>query len=42
MVERNVKAEQLEADRPSPRLNDSLQVMAFLTDWEAEARNSQR
>lgn len=41
MVERRVKAEQLEADRPSPRLNDSLQVMAFLTDWEAEARNSQ-
>lgn len=30
MVARHVKAEQLEADCPSPRLNNRLQVMAFL------------
>jgi predicted dehydrogenase len=40
MVERHVSAKQLEASHPSPRLDDSLQIMDFLTQWEAVARRS--
>ncbi len=38
MVEANIAAGRLEAERPSPRLDDSLQLMRFLTEWEAAAR----
>ncbi len=38
MVEANVAAGRLEAQRPSPRLDDSLRLMQFLTEWEAAAR----
>jgi dihydrodiol dehydrogenase / D-xylose 1-dehydrogenase (NADP) len=34
MVERNVAAGRTEAERPSPRLDDSLHLMRFLTEWE--------
>lgn len=34
MVERNLEARRLEAQRPSPRLSDSLELMRFLTAWE--------
>ena len=37
MVEANIAAGMLEADRPSPRLDDSLHLMQFLTEWEAAA-----
>ena len=35
LVERCVTAGQTEADRPSPRLADSLEIMELLTTWEA-------
>ena len=35
MVGGSVAAGRLEADRPSPRLEDSLQIMRLLTEWEA-------
>ena len=35
MVERALATGAKEAPRPSPRLSDSLEVMQFLTDWEA-------
>ncbi len=35
MVERHVAAGDTEAARPSPRLADSLEIMALLTEWEA-------
>ncbi|MFT4774959.1 MAG: putative dehydrogenase [Ilumatobacter sp.] len=35
MVERHVTAGDTEATRPSPRLDDSLEIMQLLTDWEA-------
>lgn len=35
MVESHVAAGHTEASRPSPRLEDSLQIMQLLTDWEA-------
>ena len=35
MVEANVAAGNREATRPSPRLKDSLEIMEFLTQWEA-------
>jgi predicted dehydrogenase len=35
LVERCVAAGQTEADRPSPRLADSLEIMELLTTWEA-------
>jgi predicted dehydrogenase len=38
MVEMNVAAGRLEAQRPSPRLNDSRELMAFLTTWEHQVR----
>ena len=38
MVEANIAAGRLEAERPSPRLQDSRALMAFLTEWEALAR----
>ena len=38
MVERHVAKGDKEAARPSPRLNDSRQIMAFLTQWEALCR----
>ncbi len=38
MVEANIAAGRLEAERPSPRLDDSFQLMRFLTEWEAAAR----
>ncbi len=40
MVERHLAAADTEADRPSPRLADSLEIMQFLTDWEAAVRSS--
>jgi predicted dehydrogenase len=38
MVEANVVTGQLEAQRPSPRLNDSYELMRFLTAWELQSR----
>ncbi|MEP3276227.1 MAG: Gfo/Idh/MocA family oxidoreductase [Stappiaceae bacterium] len=35
LVEAALTAGKKEADRPSPRLEDSLEIMAFLTEWEA-------
>ena len=35
MVERHVQVGDAEAARPSPRLDDSLENMRLLTDWEA-------
>ena len=35
MVETALAAGHAQASRPSPRLTDSLEIMAFLTDWEA-------
>ncbi len=35
MVEACLAQGRLEAERPSPRLKDSLEIMAFLTEWEA-------
>jgi predicted dehydrogenase len=35
MVESHVAAGDTEATRPSPRLNDSLEIMELLTEWEA-------
>lgn len=35
MVEDALSQRRLEAQRPSPRLKDSLEIMAFLTQWEA-------
>ena len=37
MVERALAAGAKEASRPSPRLFDSLEIMQFLTEWEAAA-----
>jgi len=37
MVERALAIGAKEAPRPSPRLSDSLEIMQFLTDWEAAA-----
>ncbi len=39
MVEANIAVGRLEAERPSPRLDDSLQLMHFLTEWEAASRS---
>jgi predicted dehydrogenase len=36
MVETCLAAGRLEAQRPSPRLQDSLEIMAFLTAWEVQ------
>jgi predicted dehydrogenase len=38
MVERSVAAGRLEAERPSPRLSDSIEIMEMLTEWEAQCR----
>jgi predicted dehydrogenase len=38
MVERHIAAGDTEAARPSPRLSDSLEIMALLTEWEALCR----
>jgi predicted dehydrogenase len=38
LVERHVTAGDAQAARPSPRLQDSLEIMGFLTDWERIAR----
>ncbi|WIY27282.1 Gfo/Idh/MocA family protein [Parasedimentitalea psychrophila] len=35
MVEQNLTQGRTEAQRPSPRLQDSLEIMEFLTEWEA-------
>ena len=35
LVERCVAEGRTEALRPSPRLRDSLEIMGFLTEWEA-------
>ncbi|MFY0595132.1 MAG: Gfo/Idh/MocA family oxidoreductase [Cognatishimia sp.] len=37
MVEANLLKGTTEAERPSPRLKDSLEIMAFLNEWEAAA-----
>ena len=39
MVERSVAAGRREAERPSPRWNDSLEIMEVLTEWERLCRN---
>lgn len=36
MVEQAVAGGAREATRPSPRLSDSIEIMEFLTDWEAQ------
>ncbi len=36
MVEAQIAKGSTSADRPSPRLTDSLEIMHFLTDWEAQ------
>lgn len=38
MVERALTSGAKQAPRPSPQLTDSLEVMQFLTDWDAAAR----
>ncbi|WP_422048472.1 Gfo/Idh/MocA family protein [Shimia sp.] len=38
MVERALRSGAKAADRPSPRLSDSLEIMQFLTEWEAACR----
>jgi len=38
MVEDRVAAGATEADRPSPRLRDSIEIMELLTDWESGVR----
>jgi predicted dehydrogenase len=38
MFERALTSHATEAQRPSPRLSDSLEIMQFLTDWDAAAR----
>ena len=38
LVERCVSSGRSEAPRPSPRLEDSRQIMAMLTEWEAACR----
>lgn len=35
MVEQAIRTHAKEAPRPAPRLSDSLEIMQFLTDWEA-------
>jgi predicted dehydrogenase len=37
VVESGVRDGRTEAQRPSPRLDDSLELMALLTDWERQA-----
>ncbi len=38
LVEHHANAQDREAARPSPRHNDSYEIMQFLTDWEAACR----
>lgn len=38
MVERHVAAGRTEAERPSPRLSDSIEIMEMLTEWETLCR----
>ena len=38
LVERCVVAGRTEAERPSPRLTDSIEIMEMLTEWEAQCR----
>ena len=38
MVETNVGAGRAEAERPSPCLDDSFQLMRFLTEWGRSSR----
>ena len=38
MVESRVRADATEAERPSPRLDDSIEIMELLTEWEAGVR----
>ncbi len=40
MVEASLASGHKEAKRPSPRINDSLEIMAFLTDWERQCVGS--
>ena len=40
MVETNVGAGRAEAERPSPRLNDSFQLMRLLPEWERSSRTA--
>ena len=39
LVEANIADGRMEAERPSPRLDDSLHLIEFLTEWEAAARS---
>jgi hypothetical protein len=36
LVEDAMERKITQAERPSPRLSDSLEIMEFLTDWEAQ------
>jgi predicted dehydrogenase len=38
LVEDAMERKITQAERPSPRLSDSLEIMEFLTDWEAQCR----
>ncbi|MDW3179270.1 MAG: Gfo/Idh/MocA family oxidoreductase [Acidimicrobiia bacterium] len=38
MVERNVREGRTQAERPSPRLADSIEIMEMLTEWESLCR----
>ncbi|MCX5497019.1 Gfo/Idh/MocA family oxidoreductase [Kaistia dalseonensis] len=38
MVERSLAAGLKQAERPSPRLDDSIEIMELLTQWEADVR----
>lgn len=40
LMEMLVAADAMEAQRPSPRVRDSYELMTFLTRWEADARSS--
>lgn len=41
MVEEAVSAGRRQAERPSPRWQDSMEIMKFLTDWEAQCLGHQ-
>ena len=40
MVEAGVSKGEAQANRPSPRLKDSIEIMEFLTEWECQAMSS--
>jgi predicted dehydrogenase len=42
MIETALEKQRHEANRPSPRLRDSLEIMSLLTDWEASCASHQQ